>query len=84
MSTALAISDMSLIATSLDTLRISWDGLQGGLQNVVKDTEKAKTSQEVIVGQAWYLAACNEWNVVIDQSNNLNDRTITTSRVTIG
>lgn len=84
MSTEIAINDIALIGTALDNLRLTWGVLNGELQGEVQKLDKATTAQELIVIQAWYNAACIEWNLIITHTQDLNSRTITTTHVNVG
>lgn len=84
LGTALAIDDMNFITEALQVLKISWATLSSELSDIISKTQKAENSNDVIVGKAWFDSACLEWAIIIPHSENLSQRTIQTTRVTIG
>lgn len=84
MSTGLVLSDMDNIETALDSLRTSWTTLDGELAGVIAKLQAATSAAYLVVSQAWYDAACNEWTLIVDHVADLGGREITTSRVRVG
>ncbi len=78
------LSDMNLISESLQVLKVSWASLGSELAQIITKTKAAENSKDAIIGQAWFDAACLEWNSIIPHTQDLNSRTIVTNRVMIG
>ncbi|WP_338689169.1 MULTISPECIES: alpha-pore-forming cytotoxin subunit MakE [unclassified Bradyrhizobium] len=84
MSTGLVLSDMAMIENALDSLRTGWTALDGELGGVIAKLQAATSAADLIVSQAWYTAACTEWNLIDSHVADLTGRQIDTSRVRIG
>ncbi|QIG92467.1 MULTISPECIES: alpha-pore-forming cytotoxin subunit MakE [unclassified Bradyrhizobium] len=84
MSTGLVLSDMAMIENALDSLRTGWTALDGELGGVIAKLQAATSAADLIVIQAWYTAACTEWNLIDSHVADLTGRQIDTSRVRIG
>ena len=84
MSTGLVLSDMAMIENALDSLRTGWTALDGELDGVIAKLQAATSAADLIVSQAWYTAACTEWNLIVSHVADLTGRQIETSRVRIG
>lgn len=76
MSTGIVITDMNLIDGALDSLKVTWSLLGDELAQVIEKLNASTNAQEAIVGNAWYQAACNEWNVVLKQAQDLNGKNL--------
>ena len=68
----------------MDNLRTTWDLLNGELTNEIQKLGNATNAKDLIVMQAWYNAACAEWDIVINHTKDLNNRTISSTHVSIG
>lgn len=84
MGVGIALDDMNLISSALQVLEVSWASLGKELSQIISKTQQAENSADAIIGQAWFDAACLEWNAIIPHTQNLDNRTIQTTRVTIG
>jgi hypothetical protein len=82
--TGMTLDDMSLITNSLQVLKVSWAALATELTQIISKTQNAENLQEAIVGQAWFDAACLEWETIIPHTEDLNNRTIQTTHIEIG
>jgi predicted nucleic acid-binding Zn-ribbon protein len=84
MSTSFVLTDMASIETALDSLRTNWTMLDGELDGVTAKIQAATSAADLVVSQAWYDAACTEWNLIVNHVADLSGRQITTSRVRVG
>lgn len=65
MSLEIAIHDMTLTQTALDSLRITWNFLDGELLTAAQKIGKSNTAKEAIMEKVWYDAALNVWLDII-------------------
>ena len=84
MGVGIVLNDMDLISSSLQVLKVSWAALGTELSQIITKTEKSENAQDAIIGQSWIDAACLEWKTIFPHSQDLNNRTIQTTRITIG
>jgi len=82
--TGATLNDLTLISSSLQVLKVSWAALGTELTQIVDKTQKAENAQEAIVGQAWFDAACLEWQTILPQTNELGELSTQTQRIPIG
>lgn len=84
MSSNVAIHDVSLIYNNLDTLRTTWDEFQGEINQEIIDLNKSKDSKDIVLIQAWFNAAANQWRQIQLSTSDLNQRTINSTHIKIG
>lgn len=84
MGTDTTLNDMDMIGQALQELRISWASLDTELGQIITKTNNAQNSADALVGQAWFDAACLEWETIIPHSQDLSDRTIQSKFIQIG
>jgi uncharacterized protein YoxC len=84
LSVGTAIGDMTLIVSSLDPLRTTWQTLLNEVTAQASKVQKAEDNKYAVVAQAWYHAACDGWQVLMDQATDLGARQITTTTVPVG
>jgi len=84
LSTGLVLADMDAISGALDTLRTDWTEFDGELDGVLAKLRSSTGTAELIVGQAWFDAACTEWTLVSTHVDDLLNASIATSRIQIG
>lgn len=81
LSVGLAVKDTGQISTSLDSLRVNWNVLGGNLSNTLTKVQNAQTAKDAMVGKIWFDAACVQWQEIIPHSQNLDNRSVTTTHV---
>jgi len=75
MSLSLVLNDVTDMGTALGALNTSWGVLSGELGGAAADVSEARSTQQAIVAQVWFDAACNTWQAIADfvetmQANN--------------
>lgn len=64
-SAGIALSDIEFGAQMLDQVRTSWDAFAQEMAGVTAKIVHAETAEAVVVEQAWWGAACREWDLVV-------------------
>lgn len=64
MSVSMILNDMNMISSALDALEVTWDVLLGELTNAANDVRLAETTDQAIVAQVWFDAACVAWQQI--------------------
>jgi hypothetical protein len=84
MSTGIVLDDIAQIQTALDALRTSWTAFSGELGGVIGNLQQSISASVVVVSEAWYDAACNEWSQIVQHVGELSNQPINSSRIQIG
>jgi len=83
LSTGICLTDMDMIADSLDKLRVMWQSYSDNLGDIVMKINASEDTREYIVGKAWFTAACLEWVNVISNAQSYITNPITTTHIQI-
>jgi FtsZ-binding cell division protein ZapB len=73
MPVSTAIQNADLISTALDGLKMMWQLQADELNNITGKITKAENTQEYIVGKAWFISACAEWEAIHLNSQAIKD-----------
>lgn len=84
MSTNLVLGDVTGIEDALDALRVTWTLFGGELEGVVQKLEEASDAAGLAASQAWYEAACKEWEIIARHVDAISGLPVTTNRRQIG
>ena len=84
MSTSFVQKDLADIGTALDDLRTSWTVLDGELTGTIAKLRDATSAADLVVAQAWYEAACIEWQGIVDHIGPLTGLPLSTRRRQVG
>lgn len=87
MSGNIMTNDINFIEVCLDSLKVSWGVLGGELTGTATKITDATDSDEIIITQTWFDAACNEWDLILTSARQLytaGQVPITTNKVKIG
>jgi len=84
MSVSFVQGDLADIGTALDDLRTSWTVLDGELTGTIAKLRDATSASDLVVAQAWYGAACIEWQGIVDHIGPLTGLPLSTHRRQVG
>jgi hypothetical protein len=83
-SAGIALSDIEIAEQMLDTVRTSWDAFFQEMDGVIKKIANAQNANAIIVEKAWFIAACNEWDLIVTGTQGLIGAPLSTRNVTCG
>ncbi|MDD1015696.1 alpha-pore-forming cytotoxin MakA [Pseudomonas rubra] len=84
LSTGYVLTDMNNINTALDALRMQWTVFAGELGGIVDSLGKASHASDIVVAQAWFESACNEWALIAEHVTQISDASVTSQRKAMG
>jgi hypothetical protein len=77
----IALSDVQVSSQMLDQVRTSWDVFFREMNGIVSKISNAQNASAWIVENAWFSAACNEWDVTVIGAQGIIGTPITTKTV---
>jgi hypothetical protein len=78
----IALSDTESGLALLDTVRTSWDAFFQEMGGVTAKIANAQNAAAVIVEQAWFNAACAEWDLIVTGTQGIIGAELSTRNVT--
>ena len=63
------LDDVAGVESVVDDIRVSWSVFSQELDDVVQKISNAQDASDIIVEKAWFIAACKEWEGVVNQTN---------------
>ncbi|HLO02012.1 MAG TPA: hypothetical protein VK191_02765, partial [Symbiobacteriaceae bacterium] len=78
----IALSDTETGAQYLDSIRTSWEAFFQELGGVITKITNAQNASAIIVEQAWWGAACKEWDLIVTGAQGIIGQSLSTRSVT--
>lgn len=76
-SGGIALSDIWLFSQMLDQVRTSWDAFFQEMSGVVDKISQAQNAGAWVAEEAWFNAACNEWETIVTGTRGISGTEIT-------
>jgi outer membrane murein-binding lipoprotein Lpp len=78
-----AIQDADLISTALDGLKVLWQLQADELVDLMNKINRAENAEEYVVGKAWFIAACAQWEAIHINSQAIKDAPLRVVHITV-